>query len=60
MNLSDPSLLRKLALVLALKLVLLLALWWLFVRDQGVTVDANNVAAQLLHAAPQPTQGTKQ
>ena len=60
MNLSDPSLLRKLALVLALKLVLLLALWWLFVRDQGVAVDASNVAAQLLQAAPQPIQGTKQ
>ena len=60
MNLSDTSLLRKLALALALKLVLLLALWWLFVRDQGVVLDASSVAAQLLQAAAQSTQGTKQ
>lgn len=60
MNFSDTSLLRKLALALALKLVLLLVLWWLFVRGQGVAVDASSVAAQLLQAAVQPTQGTKQ
>lgn len=60
MNFSDSSLLRKLSLALALKLVLLMVLWWFFVRDQGVAVDASSAAAQLLQAAPQPTQGTKQ
>lgn len=57
MNLSDRTLIQKLALVLALKLVVLFALWWWFVRDHGVQVDSSGVAAQLLQAAPLTTRG---
>jgi len=31
---------RKLLIVVLLKLLVLFVIWWLFVRDQGVTVDA--------------------
>jgi hypothetical protein len=53
----DKTLARKLALVLLVKLALLLALWWGFVRDQRVTVDADKVEAQLLQGVPSPAQG---
>jgi hypothetical protein len=53
----DKTLARKLALVLLLKLTLLLALWWGFVLEQRVTVDADKVAVQLLLGVPMPTQG---
>jgi hypothetical protein len=53
----DKTLARKLVLVLLLKLALLLALWWGFVREQHVTVDADKVAAWLLQVAATPTQG---
>ncbi|MDP1886452.1 cytochrome oxidase putative small subunit CydP [Polaromonas sp.] len=39
---------RKLALVLVIKLAVLMALWWFFVRDQRVPVDGEGVATQLL------------
>jgi hypothetical protein len=58
MDLSDTSLLRKLAIVLVIKLAILLALWWLFVREQGVAVDDSGVAAQFLPPAQPATQGT--
>ena len=58
MHFSDPTLLKKLALVLVLKLAILLALWWVFVRQQSVAVDASGVAAQLLQPAVDSTQGT--
>ena len=58
MHFSDKSLLSKLALVLVLNLAILLALWWVFVREQRVTVDDSGVAAQLLHPAIAATQGT--
>ena len=48
MKLSDQILLRRLGLVLAIKLVLLFGLWWGFVRDQQVVVDASGMAAQAL------------
>ncbi len=57
MNPIHKTLARKLALVLLVKLALLLALWWGFVREQRVTVDANKVAAQILQGVPTPTQG---
>ena len=40
----DQVLVRRLAVVLAIKLVLLFGLWWGFVRDQRVTVDASSMA----------------
>ncbi len=55
----DKPLTRKLAIVLLLKLALLLVLWWGFVREQRVTVDADKVAAQLLKSVPTPAQGAK-
>ncbi|WP_198140638.1 cytochrome oxidase putative small subunit CydP [Polaromonas naphthalenivorans] len=45
-TLKNP-LVKKLAVVLLIKLVVLVALWWGFVRDQRVTVNTNTVAAQL-------------
>ena len=48
MKLQDKTLLKKLALALVIKLVLLAALWWGFVRDQRVAVDGDAAAAQLL------------
>jgi hypothetical protein len=58
-NLMDKTLARKLALVLLVKLALLLALWWGFVREQRVTVDADGVATQLLQSVPVPVKGAK-
>ena len=58
MNFSDKSLLNKLAVMLVFKLAILGALWWVFVREQRVTVDDSGVAAQLLHPAIAATQGT--
>ena len=48
----DKSLIKKLAWVLVIKLVLLMGLWWGFVREQRVTVDGNSVAAQFLQSTP--------
>jgi hypothetical protein len=59
MNPMDRSLARKLALVLVLKLAVLLALWWGFIREQRVTVDANSVATQLLQRVQLPATGVK-
>jgi len=43
---SDP-LLRHLAAAVLLKLVVLTALWWVFVRDDRVDVDAERAAAHV-------------
>lgn len=48
MNFQDKTLVRKLAVVLVIKLAVLMALWWLFVRDQRVVVNGDAVATQLL------------
>ena len=48
MNFQDRTLVRKLAVVLVIKLAVLMALWWYFVRDQRVSVDGEGVATQLL------------
>ena len=58
MYFTNKYLVNKLAIALVLKLVILMALWWVFVRDQGVAVDDNVVAAQLLQPALASTQGT--
>ncbi|EGF31082.1 hypothetical protein IMCC9480_383 [Oxalobacteraceae bacterium IMCC9480] len=44
---SDKRLLRKLILAVLIKLVVLAALWWLFIRDAGVSVDDNGVADRI-------------
>ncbi|MEZ5706966.1 MAG: hypothetical protein R3E56_17945 [Burkholderiaceae bacterium] len=48
MNLQDRTLVRKLAVVLVIKLAVLVGLWWWFVRDQRVPVDAGATASQML------------
>ncbi len=48
MTSSDKRLLRNLLLAVLIKLVVLGALWWLFIRDAGVGVDDNGVAERLI------------
>ncbi|HJV52704.1 MAG TPA: hypothetical protein VJ652_14650 [Noviherbaspirillum sp.] len=48
---NDRRLLRNLALAILIKLLLLSALWWMFVRDQRVQVDAAAMAASFAGAA---------
>jgi len=52
---NDKTLLKKLAIALVIKLVLLTALWWGFVRDQRVAVDGDAAAAQLLGSGASKT-----
>ncbi|HEX5784370.1 MAG TPA: hypothetical protein VFY35_06545 [Burkholderiaceae bacterium] len=40
----SPSLLRHIGVVLVVKLLVLTALWWAFVRDQRVQVQADQPA----------------
>jgi hypothetical protein len=54
----DKTLVRKLAVVLVIKLAVLTALWWSFVREQRVAVDGERVAAQFLQGVPK-AQGVK-
>lgn len=44
---SDP-LVRHLAIAVALKLAVLCALWWAFIRDEQVGVDIDRAAAHLV------------
>lgn len=44
---SDTQLVRKLVIVVLLKLLTLGGLWWAFVRESRVEVDAASVAASL-------------
>jgi hypothetical protein len=48
MNFQDKTLVKKLAVVLVIKLAVLMALWWFFVRDRHVVVNGDDVATQLL------------
>lgn len=43
----DDTLLRHLGLALLAKLAALVLLWWLFVRDSGVPVDASAAAQRI-------------
>lgn len=52
----DKTLVKKLATVLVIKLAVLLALWWGFVRDERVTVDGEAAAARLLGPAQGQTK----
>ena len=55
MDFQDRSLTRKLAIALAIKLLVLIGLWWGFVREQRVPVDTDSAAAQMLGSRPVPT-----
>ena len=59
MHFSDKSLVRKLAIVLVLKLTVLMALWWFFIRENRVAVDENSAATQLLTSTPDTTPRTQ-
>jgi len=58
MNFSDQTLLKKLAVVVVIKLIFLLAIWLAFVRGHGVSPDQNSVAAQLLQHPVATGEGT--
>lgn len=55
MNLPDQRLLRKLIIAVLIKLVVLTALWWLFIRDVRVSVDTDSVADRI--SGTNSTQG---
>lgn len=47
MTQDERRLLRHLVIAVLIKLVVLVVLWWAFVRDARVNVDTDRVAAQL-------------
>ena len=51
MNLPDQGLLRHLVVVVLIKLALITALWWAFIRDAKVAVDTGAMAAQMVAPA---------
>lgn len=58
MKATQDHLVRHLVIAIALKLVVLTGLWWAFVRDEKVGVDANRAAAHLgavVDANPRPS-----
>lgn len=55
-NPNDRRLVRHLLIVVAIKLVALSALWWVFVRDHRVPVDAERAADRLI-VTPSAAQG---
>lgn len=60
MKLSDQGLFRHLVVVVLIKLMLITALWWVFIRDARVAVDSAAMAARVSTSAlplHQPTQG---
>ena len=60
MNFQDRTLVRKLVIALVIKLAVLTALWWFFVRDQRVPVDVDAAASQMLGASPAPSSTTQE
>jgi len=54
---SDRKLLREIVVVVALKLVLIAALWWVFIRDHKVEVDAARMAVHAAEGLQQPDDG---
>lgn len=60
MNLNDRRLLRYLVNAVLLKLAVLALLWWVFVRDARVPVDADATARKVGAEAVVSTQGLTQ
>ena len=60
MNLTDRRLLRYLVHAVLIKLVVLVLLWWAFVRDARLPVDADATARQVGAPAVVSTQGLTQ
>jgi len=55
MNRADSRLLRHLAIAVAVKLLVLVALWWWFVHDAVVHVGSEQTATHLSAPAPSAT-----
>ena len=51
MHPTDRRLVREITLVIVLKLMLITALWWAFIRDAKVAVDPGAMAAQVVAPA---------
>lgn len=47
MNSADHRLLRNLIIAVLIKLIVLTALWWVFVRDERIKVDGDGVADRI-------------
>ena len=47
MNTTDRRLVREITMVIVIKLMLITALWWAFIRDAKVPVDPSAMAAQV-------------
>ena len=54
MTRAERRLLRHLAIAVAVKLAVLVALWWVFVHDARVHVDPDRAAAHIGASAPSP------
>ncbi|MBR0564773.1 hypothetical protein J5J83_01420 [Azoarcus sp. L1K30] len=50
-NISNRKLVRELVIIVVIKLVLITALWWLFVRDDSVAVAPERVANRFVAPA---------
>jgi hypothetical protein len=57
MTRADSRLVRHLAIAILVKLALLMLLWWGFVRDQRVNVDADRAASHIDATAPISNEG---
>jgi hypothetical protein len=44
---ADRRLLRQLIIAVLIKIIVLTALWWLFVRDERIEVDGDGVADRI-------------
>lgn len=51
MNPTDRRLIREITLVIVLKLILITALWWAFIRDAKVAVDPGAMATRIVAPA---------
>ena len=51
MNPTDRRLVREITLVIVLKLILITALWWAFIRDAKVAVDPGARATRIVASA---------
>ena len=51
MHPTDRRLVREITVVIVVKLILITALWWAFIRDAKVAVDPGAMAAQVVAPA---------
>lgn len=57
MQASDRKLLHEIVVVVVLKLVLITALWWVFIHDHKVEVDTARMAVHAAGDVQQPDDG---